>query len=710
MIIVKHIEMRKLFILFLISGLILSSCTSPETINTTNPLLSEFTTEFQVPPFDEIKPEHYMPAFEKAMAEQKSEIEAIITNEEAPDFTNTIVALDASGRLLREVSSVFYSISSANTNDALDSIKTLISPLLSSHGDDISLNADLFARVKAVYEQKDKLNLNAVDAKLLEETYKDFTRGGANLNDEDQAKLREINKQLSLLSVQFNQNLSGDANDFKLIIENEADLAGLPEGVVIGAAETAKELGMEGKWVFTTQKPSMLPFLTYAENRDLREKIYKAYTNLANNDNQRNNQEVISKIAKLRVQRANVMGYDSHADFILEYRMAQKPEKVYELLYKLWTPALARAKSEVADMQKIIDREGGNFKLAAWDWWYYAEKVRNEKYNLEDTELRPYFSLKNVRQGALDVASKLYGLSFVELENMPKPHPDAVVYQVKEADGSHKGILYMDFHPRASKRSGAWCGVYRKQHYRNGENVSPVVTMVMNFSKPTGDKPALLSFDETSTLFHEFGHALHQLLSNTPYYSMSGTSVPRDFVELPSQIMENWATHPEVMKEYAKHYETGEVIPDELIEKLTKSGHFNQGFATIEYLAASILDMDYHTLTETNDVNVEEFENKSMNRIGLISEIAPRYRSTYFRHIFASGYSAGYYSYIWAGVLDADAFEAFKETSLYDKETATAFRTNILEKGGTGDAMEMYKAFRGSEPKIEPLLQRRGLN
>jgi peptidyl-dipeptidase Dcp len=544
---------------------------------------------------------------------------------------------------------------------------------------------------------------------LLEKYYRDFVRGGANLDKEKKARLREINQELSLLTLKFGENILKENNRFELIIENKEDLEGLPQSVIDAAAETAKERGYKGKWVFTLHKPSMIPFLTYSAKRELREKIFKAYINRGNHNDELDNKKILLKIVALRLERAKLLGYKTHAHYVLEENMAKNPENVYKLLDKIWKPALERAKKEAEELQQMIYKEGKNFKLQPWDWWYYAEKLKKEKYDFDDSVLRPYFKLENVIKGVFYVANKLYGLQFVERNDIPKYHPDVRVFEVKDADGSHIGILYTDYFPRASKRGGAWMNSFRKQSKIGGKEIHPVITNNGNFSKPVGDKPSLLSIEEVLTLFHEFGHALHGLLSNCTYPTLSGTSVPRDFVELPSQIMENWALEPEVLKVYARHYKTGEVIPQELIEKLKKAKLFNQGFATVEYLAAAYLDMDWHTLTELNNIDPLKFEEESMKRIGLIPEIVVRYRSPYFRHIFSGGYSAGYYSYIWAEVLDADAFEAFKEKGIFDKETAQSFRKNILEKGGTEDPMILYKRFRGAEPKVEPLLKRRGL-
>lgn len=674
-----------------------------------NPFFAEYDTPFGVPPFGQIKNEHFIPAVEKGIEEQNQEVDAIINNEDAPDFENTIAAFDYSGELIRKVTGVFYNFNSSNTNEQIQSIAKEIAPKLSAHYDNINLNPELFSRVKSVYNTRESLGLNGEQSKLLEDTYKDFVRGGADLDSTTQERFRAINQELSVATLQFGENVLAETNSFKLVIDNEDDLAGLPQGMIDQGAETAKENSMEGKWVYTLQNPSIMPFLQYAANRELREKIYNAYINRANNNDERDNKLLIQKITALRLERANLLGYATHAAFILEENMAKTATNVDDLLQKLWTPALNRAKAEAKEMKAIIDREGGNFKLQPWDWSYYAEKLRKEKYDLDDEQLKPYFPLENVKQGIFTVCNKLYGIKFNERKNIPVYHPDAVAYEVTEENGDHIGVLYMDFHPRESKRGGAWMSSYRKQYVRDGENISPVITVVTNFTKPTASQPSLLTFDETSTFFHEFGHALHGLLSNSTYYSLTGTSVPRDFVELPSQIMENWAAEPEVLKLYAKHYETGEVIPQELIDKLQNSAYFNQGFSTVEYLAASFLDMSYHNLSTFNIQNVTDFEKQTLNSIGLIPEITSRYRSTYFNHIFSGGYSSGYYSYIWAAILDADAFEAFKEHGLFDPATATAFRKNILERGGTEDPMVLYRNFRGADPDIKPLLKRRGL-
>jgi len=697
--------MKKTFLLLVMTGVLFWSGSKQED----NPLLSEFNTTFQVPPFDKIMEEHYLPAFKEGIEQQKKEIDEIINNTEIHNFKNTIEALESTGALLRRVSNVFYVLNGTETNDHMQEIAKEIAPLLSKHRDDIRLNEKLFKRIKAVYVQRDKSDFTVEQKTLLEKYYKDFVRGGANLDMEKKVRLREINKELSLLTLKFGENILKENNRFELVIEKKDGLAGLPEAVIKGAAEAASKRGYEGKWVFTLHKPSMIPFLQYSEKRGLREKIFKAYVNRGNNNNELDNKAILARIAAFRVEKAYLLGYKTHAHFVLEQNMAEKPENVYSFLNRLWKPALEMAKKEAKELQEMIRKEGKDFKLQSWDWWYYAEKLKKAKYELDEEMLRPYFKLENVIQGAFYVANKLYGIQFVERTDIPKYHEDVKVFEVKEADGSHIGVLYTDYFPRASKRGGAWMNSFRKQSKLGGKEVHPVITNNGNFSKPTGNKPALISSEEVKTLFHEFGHALHGLLSNCTYNRLSGTSVPRDFVELPSQIMENWALEPDVLKIYAKHYETGEVIPQALIDKLKKAGLFNQGFASVEYLAASFLDMDWHTLTEAKELDPGEFETKSLSKIGLIPEIIVRYRSPYFNHIFSGGYSSGYYSYIWAEVLDADAFEAFKETSLFDRKTAQAFRKNILERGGTEDPMTLYKSFRGAEPKVESLLKRRGL-
>ncbi len=704
--------MKKLLLFAFVLGLVLSSCQNRKKENTTsmeNPFFKEWTTPFGVPPFDEIKEEHFVPAVKEGIQQQQAEIDAIVNNAETPDFENTILAYDKSGQLLDKVSGVFSPLNSANTNDNMQAIAREISPMMTQHRDNMMMNPALFAKVKAVYEKRNELGLDDQQLRVVEKYYQDFERNGANLSAEDQEKLKAINTELSTLSLQFGENQLAETNkNFKLVIDNEADLAGLPEDVILRAADEAKNAGQEGKWMFSLTIPSMTPFLQFAENRDLREKLYRAYFMRGDNDNANDNKEIIKKIVSLRDQRAKLLGFKNHAAYVIDINMAKTSEAVYDFLMELWKPALEMAKQDVKEMQAIIDREGGNFKLASWDWWYYNEKLRKEKFNLDESEIKPYFSLDNAKAGIFYVVEKLNGIKFIKRDDLPTYHSEAEAYEVQEADGSHLGVLYMDFHPRDGKRSGAWSTGFRSSTYRDGVRIPTIGSIVMNFTRPAGDTPALLSFDEVTTFFHEFGHALHGLFADG-LYDRTARSVPRDFVELPSQIMENWAAEPEVMKVYAKHYQTGEPIPDELIEKLEKSGTFNQGFITGEYVAASLLDMDYHTVENPEIADVRAFEKASMDKIGLIPEFIPRYRSTYFSHIFSGGYSAGYYVYIWAAVLDTDAFNAFKESGdLFNSEYAAKFR-ELLAKSGAAEGMDVYVKFRGKEPSKEPLLKKRGL-
>ena len=699
--------LMRVLMIFISSILLFSACATEET----NPLLTEWNTPFGTPPFDNIKTKHYIPAYETALKAQNKEIDAIINSKEEPTFENTVVALDQTGELLKKVSRVFGAMNSAMSNDELQKIAKEISPKITKHKDDINLNEALFQRVKAVYDKKESLELNTEQNKLLDKYYKTFIRGGINLEEKAKEEFRKINEEIALLTLNFGENILKETNKFELVIDNESDLEGLPESSIAGAAEAAKEKGYESKWVFTIHKPSMIPFIQYSTKRDLRKKIYTAYFMKGDNGDELDNKEIITKLVDLRLRRANILGYKNHAEYVLEEQMASKPDKVYDLLNKLWKPALKRAISEKKEMQQLIYDEGNDFEIEPWDWWYYAEKLKKAKYDLDESELRPYFQVENVINGVFGLATNLWGIQFEERNDIAKYHPDVKVFEVKEADGKHIGILYTDYFPRASKRAGAWMDEFRRQFKKDGEMVTPIIYNVGNFSKPTGDKPALLSIDEVHTLFHEFGHALHGLLSNCTYESVAATETPRDFVEFPSQVMENWALHPDVLKTYAKHYETGKVIPNELIEKLENASLFNQGFETVEYLAASILDMDYHTISEKQDIDIDEFEKASMDRIGLLKEIKPRYRSTYFNHIFAGGYSSGYYSYIWSAVLDADAFDAFVKTgNVYNPELASLYRKHILASGGSDDSMELFRRFRGQDPSIEPLLERRGLN
>ena len=687
------------------SAIVLMSCAKND-----NPFFSAYENEYGAPPFDKIKTEHYMPAFIEGIKQHQAEIDAIANSSDEPTFANTIEALDYSGDLLNKVNAVFFNLYSSTSNEEMEKIATEVSPLLSEHNDNMYLNEKLFEKVKTLYNNKAKLGLTAEQARLLDDYYKNFIRSGAALNPAQKESLRTINKELGLAELEFGQNVLAETNAYKKVITNESDLAGLPEGVRQAAADAAKEAGMEGKWVFTTQKASFIPVLQYSENRELRKELLMAYTQRANNNNKNDNKKVINKIIKLRIQKAKLLGFESPAAFILDNTMAKTPKAVYDFLATVWKPAVERAKTEASELQKLMDAEGKGEKLEAWDWWYYAEKLRIQKYNLNEEELRPYFKLDNVRQGAFDLATKLWGLQFKKLENMPVYHPDVEVFEVKDADGSLIGVLYTDYFPRASKRAGAWMENITPQYKKDGKNVRPIICNVGNFTKPTADKPSLLNMDEVETLFHEFGHALHGLLSQCTYPGQSGTNVSRDFVELPSQIMENWCFEPLVMKTYAKHYKTGALIPDSLITKIQNAGTFNQGFVMTELLSAALLDMDYHSLTDTTAFDVNAFEKASLDKIGMIPEIIVRYRSTYFNHVMGGGYSAGYYSYTWAEVLDADAYQSFVETGdIYNKERATAFRKNILEKGDSEDPMVLYKKFRGKDPNPDALLRKRGL-
>jgi len=680
-----------------------------ETI-TMHPFFQAYDTPYNVPPFDKIKNEHFKPAILEGIKKHEVEINTIANAAVAPTFDNTILAMENAGELLSNVNVVFSNLNSANTNKEIQNIAKEVAPNLSAHRDNIYLNEKLFARVKALWDKKETLGLNLEQAKILDNSYKDFVRSGANLSDSDKGILRKINGELSLSSLKYGQNILAETNKYELVIDAKKDLAGLPQGLIDAAAADAKAKDKEGKWVFTLSNSSVMPFLQYSSNRELRKQIWNAYQTKGNHNDELDNKKNAVELANLRGQRARLLGYKTHSNYVLEESMAKTPENVNKLLNDLWKPALEIAKTEASDIQKMMVKDGIKGNVQPYDWRYYTEKIRKERFDLDEEELKPYFSLENVRKGVFQVTEKLYGIQFKELNNVPKYHQDASVWEVTEADGTHIGLIYMDFFPRESKRGGAWMTSYRTQKTVEGKRLAPVISIVCNFTKPSGETPALLTFDEVSTFFHEFGHALHGLLSNVTYKSLAGTSVPRDFVELPSQIMENWAAEPEVLKMYAKHYKTGEVIPDALVNKLKKAGTFDQGFATTEYLAASLLDLAYHSQTKDITVDANTFEKAAMTKIGLIESIIPRYRSTYFSHIFSGGYSSGYYSYIWSGVLDTDAFEVFKTTTLFNPDKAKSFRENVLEKGGTEDPMVLYKRFRGAEPSIEPLLRKRGLD
>jgi peptidyl-dipeptidase Dcp len=700
--------MKKTLFIILTVFIAITSCNQKKR-SMENPFFTEYRTPFQVPPFDLIDTSHYLPAYIKGIEEQQAEIDAIVNNSEPPDFENTILPYDKSGRLLRKVSSVFGSLNSANTNPGMQKLNRKISPMTTRHRDNIALNEGLFNRIKTVYESRMTSGLDSDQIRVVEKYYTDFVRNGANLDESGKEKLRSINNELSVNQIKFNENHLAETNtNFMLVVEKPEDLEGLPEEVINAAAVEAKAAGMEGKWIFTLQKPSLIPFLTYAKNRDLREKIYRGYFMRGDNNNEFDNKEVILNIVNLRAEKARLLGYETYADYIIENNMAKTPEAVTAFLNDIMVPALAIAKKDRDEMQKIIDREEGDFKLASWDWWYYSEKLKKEKYNLDEAEMKPYFALTNVRDGMFYVANKLYGIKFTRLSDAPVYDPDVEVFEVNEKDGAHVGVLYLDYYPRPGKNAGAWCGRFRSQTYENGRKIYPVVTMVTNFPRPSGDTPALLSWDETQTLFHEFGHALAGLFTDGLYDRTAG-NLPRDMVELPSQIMENWAGEPEVMKVYARHYLTGEVIPDDLIQRMNEAAVFNQGFMTVEYVAASVLDIDWHSISEPGQVDVNAFEKASMDRINLIDEIIPRYRTTYFSHI-NGGYAAGYYVYLWAEVLDSDAFQGFVDSGdIYNQEIAARFRKYILTEGGRDEGMVQYRKFRGQDPSREPLLRKRGL-
>lgn len=702
--------LKKIFIVVVITSIFGACTVSEKAEHQDNPFFVEYNTPYGIPPFELIEPGHFMPAFEAALKENKDEIDAIVNQKAEADFANTIEAFERSGEMLDKVSSVFYNLNSSLTSDTMQAIARELSPMMSRHSDDIMLNPQLFARIKAVHDNANDLSLNAEQQMLLEKMYKRFVRSGALLDQTAQDQLRKINEELSMRSLQFGENVLAETNKFEVVIDNKDRLEGIPESFLAAAQEAAEAAGYDGKWLFTLQKPSMMPVLQYANDRELRKTLFNGYIMRGDNNDDFDNKKILSRMASLRAQRAQLLGYENHASFVLEQNMAKNPENVNELLDELIAAAMPMAKKEAQELQKLINKRKDGIKLEPWDWWYYAEILRKEKFDLDEAEMRPYFKLENVRDGVFETANRLWGLQFVPKPEYPRYHEDVQVYEVTEADGSHIGVLMMDFFPRASKRGGAWMSSYRKQYRSaNGEMITPIITTNFNFTAPSAGKPALLSWDEVQTTFHEMGHAFHGLLSNCTYNSLSGTSVPRDFVELPSQIMEHWAAEPEVMAYYAKHYETGEVIPQELIDKMQKSATFNQGFAMAEFLSAAALDMDWHTLTEAKEYDATEFENNSLKETGLIPEIVVRYRSPYFSHIFSGGYSAGYYSYIWSEVLDSDAFEAFKENGIFDQQTATLFREHVLSRGGTADPLELYVAFRGKEPSKDALLKNRGI-
>ncbi len=684
-----------------------ASCNSKKTAGE-NPFFTAWETPFGVPPFDRIQPEHFLPALERGMSLHEAEIEAITSNNDAPTFENTILAYDNSGEMLEQVALVFGMLCGAETNDAMQALQEQVMPALAAHGDKIGLNEPLFARVKAVYDQRNALGLDAEKSRLLEKIYNEFVRSGALLNAEQKARLKAINEELSLAGVKFGNNILSENNAFVLELKAE-DLDGLPSGVRDQAREKAQALGKaQDSYVFTLHKPSWIPFLTYSTRRDLREKLYMGYLNRGNNGNEFDNKQLINDFIRLRTEKAHLLGYPSYAAYVIANEMAKTPAAVYDLLGEIWTPALEKAKGELAEMDTLFKTDVPAGEFASWDWWYYAEKVRKQKYALDEEMLRPYFSLENVQGGIFYLANRLYGLTFQPI-SVPVYNDEVTAYEVLDADESHLGVLYFDYFPRDGKSQGAWCGNYVEQTYKDGKRVAPVVSIVANFTRPTAGTPALLTLDETETLFHEFGHALHFLFHDVKYRGL--TEVEGDFVELPSQVMENWAFEPEMLRHYAVHYRSNEVIPDYLIEKMRRSELFNQGFITTELIAASLSDMDIHSISDYKSFDPMDFERQALNeKRGLIPQIAPRYRYPYFSHIFDGGYSAGYYFYTWAEVLDKDAFDAFGESGdLFNRKIAADFRHKILARGGSEDGMTMYRAFRGADPDKRAMLRGRGL-
>lgn len=700
--------MRKtLFLTLLLAGMMTFQRCSTPTATVENPFFTPWTTPFGVPPFDKIKPEHFKPAIEAGIAQQNAQIDSIVNNPQPPTFANVILAMEKSGELLTTAYTAFSLINAADSNEQLQEIDQQVSPMVSSHNDKIFLNEELFKKVKAVHQSADTSTLDAQSLRLCEKIYKQFVRSGALLDPTAKSVLRGINDSLSLLGVQFGNNLLAANKGFTMVLDSVSDLAGLPEGSRTAAANLAASRGMEGKWAFTLSKPSLIPFITYSERGDLREKMYRGYLERCKAADSTNNTQIINEMVRLRLEKARLMGYPSYAAFVLDDVMAKTPENVYQLIDKMWKPALELSKQELSQMQAIKQTETGSTAFESWDWWYYAEKVRKQKYDLNEEMLRPYFSLECVTSGIFQLSNRLWGITFRPVA-LPVYNNECSAYEVLDRDNSHLGILYLDFFPRDGKQGGAWCGAYREQTYNDDKRVAPVVTIVCNFTRPNGSTPALLSLDETETFFHEFGHALHSLFSDVKYRGIG--SVERDFVELPSQIMENWAFEPQVLNMYAKHYATNQPIPEELIAKIQRSSLFNQGFLNMENLAASLIDMDIHSITTYDSFDVNAFMSASLTKHGLIKEIEPRYRFPYFSHIFNGGYSAGYYSYKWAEVLDADAYAAFVESGdIFNSKLAKAYRQEILSKGGSQDGMQLYQNFRGSTPDITPLLRKRGL-
>ncbi len=676
---------------------------------TSNPLLTEPTTPYGVPAFDQIQTKHYRPAFKEAIRQYEAEIAAIENNPEAPTFENTIVALDRAGGLLRRVEGVFFNLLETDGDDAMNAIAEEVTPMITECEDNILLSDKMFARVQAVHESA--TDLTGEDARLLDQTYRSFVMNGANLDQQAKDRLREINKQLGILSLKFGQNVVEETNACQRFITDEAQLEGLPESAKTAAAEEAAAAGHPGEWLFTPKRTSFTPVLQYCANRQLRHDLLMDYTTRGNHDNEHDNKAIINQTMRLRTEKAHLFGYDCSADYILQDAMALNGKAAMEMLMRVWEPSLQAVKRERAALQAVMDADPAaqGDKLQPWDWWYYAEKLRQQQYALNEEELKPYFEMSNVRKGVFALAHRLYGISFEPIDNLPIYHPDVQTFKVLDAQGQLLGILYTDYYPRSTKRPGAWMNNIREQYIdAQGKDVRPVIVNVGNFNKPTASQPSLLSMDDVETLFHEFGHALHGLLSRCHYRSLSGTNTPRDFVELPSQFMENYCYHPEVMRTYAFHYLTGEVMPDSLMAKIARTATFNKGFVETELLSASILDLDFHNLTQVDTIDVNAFEAASLEQMGMIPEIIVRYRPTFYNHIFTTGYEAGYYSYTWSAVLDADAFEAFRETGdIFHPQTAARF-LHLLEQGGSRDAHDLYLEFRGQEPNPQALIHRLG--
>lgn len=699
--------MRKTVMSLLAAGMLFTACNKQN--NADNPLLQKWDTPFETAPFEKIKPEHYLPAFKAAIEQHDKEIQEILSDKNAATFDNTIAALEFSGQLLSRIQGVYFNMLAANTSTELQKAQEEIGPLLAHHSDNVSMNAELFKRVKAVWDNKDKQNYTDEQKAVLEKVYKNFVRNGALLDANKQKELREVNSELTKVEAKFDANLLAETKAYKLVIEKKEDLAELPQGEIDKAAALAKSTGMEGKWVFTLDNPSFIPFVTYAANRELRKQIFEARINRCNKGGKTDNNALVAKMAELRAKKADILGYETFAHYQLEERMAKTPENVFKLLEDLLSYSVPVAKKEAEEFQKLLDKDEKGAKLEAWDMYYYAEKVRQQKYDFDAEQTRPYFEIDNVRQGCFETLTKLYGISFTERTDISVYAEDVRVFEAKNEKGEHVGILYWDPFTRDSKQSGAWCNEYRGQYRQNGKNTTCIITVCFNYAKAPNGRTTLTA-DEAATVFHEMGHAIHQLLSDCTYPSVSGTNVARDFVELPSQVLEHWCFEPEVLAMYAKN-EKGEVIPEALLSRMKAVGTFNQGFAFSEILAASYLDMCFHSIKTGEKVNTQEFEKAAMNKIGMISQIPPRYRSTYFSHCFGDGgYSAGYYSYTWSEWLDADAFEAFKEAgNIFDPATAAKFKV-LLSSGSTKDAMQLYKDFRGREPDIKALLKNRGMS